>query len=253
MKNSIRTVEKILNRFRFTEPVNQDLQEHIRRAKSDQFAKILDSAGGGSLFFTPVYRFFFFMKSAGFSTTITKSAVILITAGVLFLSGISAGLYFTLRTDPVQKHSVLTKAEDKGISILQDKVSLEKTRESIHLKPAAGTIHGARLFSLTGNGVPEETCKAITDSIYTQLNSMGGERTVTMGGTGKTSPFIILGEVDTLDKSLTISLRLVEKKTGKIAAYGQEQADSKKDISAACQNLSKTIFKGIRKLREETR
>ncbi len=246
-------MEKILSRFRFTEPVDQAVQEHIRRTRSDQFGKILDSAGGGSFFFSPVYRFFFFMKSAGFSTTITKSAVILLAAGVLFVSGISAGLYFTLRTDPVQKHSVLIEGEDKGISIIQDNVSLKKSGENINIKPAAGTIHKARLFSLTGNGVPEETCKAITGSIYTLLNSMGGDGTVTIDKTSKTSPFIILGEVDTLEKSLTISLRLVERKTGKIAAYGRANAESEKDIPAACKKLSKTIFERLEKFREESR
>ncbi len=100
-------------------------------------------------------------------------------------------------------------------------------------------------------------CLMLASMIFLGTGCGGGpklsrvEGTVTMDGRSKTSPYIILGEVDTLERTITISLRLVEKQTGKIAAYGRKNVASEKDIPEACRHLSRTIFEGLKKIREK--
>ncbi|MCP4138394.1 MAG: hypothetical protein GY754_45955 [bacterium] len=111
---NIETMKKVLEKFRFSKPVPDELKKISWKDSRKKEIEILKEAGK----YRPVYGAFLFVfyltANFGFRLTVPQSAVVLVFTSVLALGSVSSGTYAVVqyfsKVDPVIEKPALEKA-----------------------------------------------------------------------------------------------------------------------------------------------
>lgn len=213
----------------------------------------MKSLGGGSLFFSASTSLYFVLKKLGIGLTIAKCAVILIVTGTLIAAGISAGMYTFIRasSEPDGRSIEAPDVKPAGNEMALPLPSVIESKKTNRKMPPLEGQKFAGLCSFTGVTVPGQVRDELTEGVYENFKLLGYNNLLGRHFHGRQQHrYLILGEIDKLNDRWTISMRIVEVSTGKIAAYVREQADIKSGFDKLSKRLSGKILKKLIFLKE---
>lgn len=257
MKESYEIVDSLLEKYRFTEPLPPEVQKGLRRIREREFNRVIRSAGGGSLFFSAAAYLHFTFKKVGVTLSLTKSAAILTLSGILAAGAVAAGLYGVIRT--------LT-AEEKQAPELPPRIESPEKKNNTgaagnNEKPLkkSAPVAVKRMFAgvgtITGSTVTAGERNSLTKMVYHHLKN--DQALIPMEWYRKKGNvkfrYLLLGEVDRVSGTVTLSLRIVDAETGRIAAYlkdeGEDIEELKRKLPVLAEAARKKFFSLYRKAR----
>jgi hypothetical protein len=245
-----RTIEqfnRVMEKYRFVEPLPADVQHHLRKSKRRQFNRTLKRTSGYSALFALISNLFFTLKKYGIAITITKSAILLGIAALLTAAAASTALYF-LVLQKVPDPDVITKARERVTGTLEQDSALKESTD-YPAEPAAVIEDRLGVQAFTGINLPDNRVAVVTDRMARSLAALrGGDRVVNLrlGRGGKKSGMMLLGSVESSDGSFSITARVVSVKDSRILFYDTETAGSEQDINGACSRLADKIYNTIK-------
>ena len=130
MNNSPGLFKKIVRKFKFEQPVPDDVRKHMHAMKKDILAGILKKAGNYSMYYGILLMIFFRAKKMGISISIAQCAVAFWTAIVIVAAGLSAGTY-AVAPDPTLRDASgpVNAAEDASDTMEKTKGTAEQGQE----------------------------------------------------------------------------------------------------------------------------
>jgi len=109
---TIEQFNRVMEKYRFTEPLPAEVQRHLRRNKRRQFNRTLKRTSGYSALFALISNLFFTLKKYGIAITIVKSAILIGIVALLTAGAVSTALYFLL-LQKVPDPEVIMKARER--------------------------------------------------------------------------------------------------------------------------------------------
>lgn len=245
MKDNAEIFSDIMTRFRFTEPVNPGIQEHIRRIKSSQFKKTLKRAGGYSFAFGLTAWLFFLLKKLGINVTIIKSAAILTLS--VSAAGISAGagVYQAVKyfVKPQEKAGQIEAPLRENIPAVTDAVK-ETAPESPDIPESLIIKSRIGIQMLSAENTEKRLAGRITNTLAAELSGLRGADYVANYAKQKEqrkSGMILKGSVEFLNGTYNINVKLVDVNTLKILFYTSEAFRAEDDVKDACRKIAERI------------
>lgn len=253
--SSDKTIEifnRVLEKYRLTEPTPVEVRRRAARAKSKQFSVILKRAGGYSIIFALVAKLFFALKRMGLAVTVVQSAVIITLLSVLSAGGLSTGAWLlfksrmTLETKPdalpAERREAATESALPGQSTPAD--------EETPAAEPADVIEdrlGVQPFVAVNSSGAEAGQAA--DAMASVLAGLRGANRVVNYRTGqkwKKSGLMLMGSLERAEAGYTLTARVVNVRDSRILFYDTEMATTAADIQGACERLAQRIYGKIR-------
>ncbi len=239
---------EVLERYGFAEPIPPEVQKHIRNIKSEQFIRTLRKAGKYSFIFGIVTSVFFAIKKMGVGTTIVKSALLVFASAVISLTILSSGIYLSFKFITAPEERIEEKREDvvqSGDGGIDKRIIHEKkARREI---PEGVMQLGVQPFVAVN--VKGRIALLAADTIAKKLVELSGSsRVINMrrGREGGRIGLMLLGSVEDLEGTYTITAKVVGVRDSKIVFYTSETVRSIDEIPAACTRIAERISKIIR-------
>jgi len=89
MKQEIQMLEQLLEKYRLTEPVPEEVRAYFLKRKKKFFVKVCKSLGIYNIFFGSVITVFFIMKKLGLAVTVIQSAIIVTMLTVISFASVT--------------------------------------------------------------------------------------------------------------------------------------------------------------------
>ncbi len=244
---TIEQFNRVMEKYRLTEPLPAEVQRHIRINKRRQFNRTLKRTSGYSALFALISNLFFTLKKYGIGITIVKSAIILGVIALLTAGTVTTALYFLVLQKVPDPQAVIKARERITGTTGQDPAVMGEDKNPPESAAVIEDRLGVQAFS--GVNLPVSRAAGISDRIASSLSALRGENRVVnirFGRGGKKSGMMLLGSVEAGDGSYSITARVVNVKDSRILFYDSERAGSEQDIDGACDRLAKRIFAAIK-------
>jgi len=236
---------RLMEKYRLTEPLPPHVRRHLRKSKRRQFIIILKRTSGYSALFVLISNVFFTLKKFGMAITIVKSAIIIVAAALLTAGAVTMAVYFLVLQN-VPDPEAVTGVRDSVIGTEDRDRALKDEPPAEPMSVIEDRI-GIQAFS--GVNLPVDRATGISDRIAGELSALLGESRVInlrVGRGEKRSGMILLGTVEESNGSFSIIARVVNVKDSVILFYDKETAASEGDIDGACGRLAKKIYSAIK-------
>lgn len=239
---------EVLKRYGFVEPILPEVQMYIRDIKREQFIRTLKKAGGYSFIFGIITSVFFAIKKMGVGTTIVKSALLVFASAVISLTILSSGIYLSFKYITAFEEKKEEKREDavqSGDAGIDKRIIREKkTRREI---PEGVMLLGVQPFVAVN--VEGRIALLAADTIAEKLVELrGSSRVINMRRRreGRKIGLMLLGSVEDLEGTYTVTAKVVSVSDSKIVFYTSEIVHSIDEIPAACTKIAGRISGIIR-------
>jgi len=240
---------EVLKRYGFVEPILPEVQMHIRDIKREQFVQTLKKAGGYSFIFGIITSVFFAIKKMGVGTTIVKSALLVFASAVISLTILSSGIYLSYKYITAPEEKTEEKREDvvqSGDAGIDKRIIREKkTRREI---PEGVMLLGVQPFVAVN--VEGRIALLAADTITEKLVELrGSSRVINMRRRrreGRKIGLMLLGSVEDLEGTYTVTAKVVSVSDSKIVFYTSEVVHSIDEIPEACTKIAGRISGIIR-------
>jgi len=250
MNGSIRSFERILERFRFREPVPQSVQEHVLISKRKALIGVLKTVNDYSLVYGAVLVVYFASRRIGLRLSVAQSklaiaaAVIVVTAAVLLASWLFATRSLPRDTSGVDRPS----ASAVGIAIVgEERKKVLSDEKIIDEKTAPIVKYRVGVETFTSEIVDRAKRDRIADSITNSLARLAGaEKVVRLGRAGrKNVNRVLLGSVEKLGDTYIITARIVDVEKSRVLFSASENVDSSAGIDDACALIARKAVRYV--------
>ncbi|HNR90249.1 MAG TPA: hypothetical protein PKM65_18070 [Spirochaetota bacterium] len=241
MNGSIRSFERILERFRFREPVPDSVQAHILTTKRRSLIGILKSVDDYSITYGLVLAVYFTTRRMRIRPTVAQSKIILAALALTVLLVITFTIWLVTpqpapRPDTLPQAAVsVTATATATIQQVQadEKMLDEKTAPSVRYRL------GVETFTSDFVGVNER--KRIADAITNELLRLAGpDRVVRIGVVGrKNVNRVLLGAVERLGDTYIITAKIVDVEKSRVLFSTSESAGTEQEIDTACERIAR--------------
>ena len=92
MSEQINIFQRVLERYKFQEPMSADMQKYMLTSKRDMLLQTLKSVGEYGFFYGLVLRVFFGAKRIGISLSVVQSAIVTGIISMIIILSIAAGV-----------------------------------------------------------------------------------------------------------------------------------------------------------------
>jgi len=240
-------LRQVLEKFRLTRPVPAELRARILATKGPRFREALRRTGDYTPLFGAAAWLFFLLRRFGIGVSVAGSAVILAVTAVTLATAVSAGAYFAaVRTAPPLPGSV-EKSEGAMIPV---PATVHPAAKDAAPDPApedpdvVRNRSGVALF--TAAGAERETVLKVTDTVARELAQlMGNEKIVSLRLGRRKVGRMILGSVEKLEGTYTITARVVGVADSKIISFVTESAATKDELEEACRKIAHELARHI--------
>ncbi len=240
MSERINIFQRILERYKFQEPVSVDLQNYILASKNRVLTGALKSVGEYSFFYGVTLKVFFAAKRLGTSISVTQSAIISGIISIIITVSIIAGIALLI-TDNYREQIIIPQ---KNEIIKKESIDNRKNvwKEDKGKKPLMKDRLGIQPFA--NENVDSRTAGMVTDRIMSRLVSLKGERSVTgLAGNARSRAvnLVLTGSVGKLGSLYMISAKVINVENGRAIFVTTENVDSRDKIDDACVRIADQI------------
>jgi len=252
MNGIVRKFHALLERYRFREPVPENVQDYILRYKREAAVNTLKHFGDYGIVYGLVMRVFFGVRRVGIRLSIVQSkiAVFLIAVFILFLLGLVAVLYLDSAVDivPHQKTDVVPESlPDNAVLPPDFRNNVIRKKEDGNVPENKNMIKGPEVrFRLgvetfTSEALDRNETGRISNVITNELVRLKGKGSaVRLGGKyhRRNANRVLLGGVEKLGDTYVITAKIVDVERGSVIASFDDSADSYEGINAACARIA---------------
>jgi hypothetical protein len=237
---------QVMLKYRFTEPLPEDVRRHLRTSKRRQFNLTMKRIGGYSTLFALVANLFFVLKRFGLGVTIVKSAILLGIA-VMTTAGFFALTVYWVAFRGAPDPAALNGARERAVGIVSER-AVPQVEEAAQ-EPAAVIEDRIGVQAFSATNLPYSRAAGVSDRLVRGLAGLrGGDRVVNLrfGRGGKKSGMMLLGSVEDAGGVYVITARVVSVKDSRILFYDSETVRSEDLLEGACDRLANKIYSAIK-------
>lgn len=242
MTENINKLEKILERFKFKQPVPQDIQRQILSFKKETTVSVLKNFGEYNIFYGMVLRFYFLTKRTGINLTARQSGIFISTAAaVLALAGaliIAGFITYRANSATVNEH-ILFREIERSVERPVEKALKEEIKTGIAIRVRLG------ITQILSDRENEEFASVITNRLYNRLKDEKSEDTVVfrkINGIDRSFNRLLTGRLNRIGSTYLLSISIANIETGKLLydkKYSfKEAGEADKIIRMAVENIS---------------
>ncbi len=271
MNGMVQNFEKLLDKFRFREPIPPDVSRYILDYKMKSLINTLKAVNEYGIIYGFVLKVYYSAKKIGVRLSVAQSKVVAFTVFLIISASVSLVIYsIFLKTgmkdlpgtggyESKQDNQVNGK-DEPGKSInnkentIDDKTG-EKTNNIEENKDKMLSIKDSEppvkyrigVETFTSSAVKTEEAIKISDLLTEELIKIKGNNKVKRlySDIRKNSNFVLLGSVEMLGKSYIISAKIVNVENSKVTYSVSDNAETKDEINTACLRIAKKIALSI--------
>ncbi len=230
MMNEQLTVEKLIEKFRFDEPVQRDTRDYIALSKRRNLVNILKKEKRYSIFTGLALFVYLVSRKLGLALSFLQSAAVTAAVTVVTVTAVVSGGIGGI-------HYITGKSSsEKSIPV---DTSVIKPEEQVrqHITPVS-------LFNFSGTGDSIPAAKRATSVFYETLKAERGDGNVailTRGGRGVS----ITGFLEKNENGYMLTVKAVDQK-GIIINIETAEVASEDELNSACSKIARTISKSLK-------
>lgn len=253
MKDSTATIESILERFRFREPVPSETRKLAISNRSRALVLALIAVGEYGFFYSMAVKVFFMSRRIGVRLSIAQSKILLAGALALTVFSSTAGAYFAYSMMSTRNGAaVLIRFQPDAPCVLtipnifsafsssaQSGVHTSPSSKSPELAPPEAINYRLGIADFTSDTVEASVIRRIADCLHRSLvRQKGEERIIKLNcARGKVANHVLLGSVEHLGETYILSCRIVSVEKGIVVYATSEEANGIAGIEDACDAL----------------
>lgn len=232
MMNEQIIVEKLIEKFRFQEPVSPDVKIYISVSKQNNLKNILKNEKKFGLITGAALFVYFLARKAGFTLSFFQAAVIsgavtMITTVTIIAGGVSGVKYV------IEKNNVIEVVPPPAIEVPDEKAAI----------PAVKSVS---IYTFSGTHDSSKIAERATGIIYKKLLAERGEGNVMLSSFSAKSGYLVTGSVEKLQTGYLMTVKVVDPSRGVILNMETIEIDSEEDLHTACSSIAKKISKTTR-------
>jgi len=232
MMNEQIIVEKLIDKFKFDEPVDSSVKKYIHESKKRNLKHILKSERKYGFFTAAAVFVFFLAKKAGltlsyFNAVVITGAVAAVSTAAVIAGSVSGVNYI------IEKNRVLEEIPAPVI-------------ETPEVKPSLKNIKPVSIYRFSGTTDSSIIAEQVTGTIYKKLLAEHGEDNVFLSSFSKNSGYLVTGSVEKLNNRYLITMKIVDPARGIIINMDTNEIDSVDELPSVCRRLVKIINRSTR-------
>jgi hypothetical protein len=238
-------LQKLFEKYRFTEPIPGEVQKRALDSIKKNITTILRESGDYSFIFGGVLSIYLKGKRLGVTLSFLQSKIILAMTALITVSIISAAAFVLVKQVSTGKTEQLQFRERQIEEKAEMKDNTEKRNIDERKSIFSDTIQsirepevGINLFSGADRGLTEKATNSILDILKSHIGP--GKVTLLEGKTRPGVKRIVSGSIRKLGNRYYFTSKVIHVKTGKIEYALSENIDGPEEIDLV---LSKTAEK----------
>jgi len=225
-------VEKLLLKFRFTEPVQVQYRDYIASSKRKNLSRILKENKNYGVAIWGILIIYMLLRKLGITVSFLQAAVI---------SGVTAAaIAVTASAGTVKLVSMATEKYSRTEEIL---VVEEKPAEVL---PGLTFGKSAAVIKFTGTGDTGNMSSTATSVFLNTLKKEIGEANISYGNTAADKKYIITGSVEKLPDGFMLTSRIIEKSSRVIIHMDIKEISSEEQLYEESQKMAGKIAEKIK-------
>ncbi|HOO73018.1 MAG TPA: hypothetical protein PK926_14770 [Spirochaetota bacterium] len=242
--DDIESFTRILNKYRFVEPIPLDVQVHIRKIKGREYRRILKKTGVYSTLTLVSLIILYLIKKIIVLMGYHVKALVLIGA----LATAAGGAAIIIKCHSFQN---INRIHDRGrssIGLSSSVTSVNKNMPVSSMKSGivAGPVFSVQLFTSekSSSDIADMAVKDISDSLR-EAGASIREDGLQKGRHRPATQILVLGSVELLDGRYVIHVRAVRVKSSEIIFYTAASIRSKNDVPGMCRKISRELLESL--------
>ncbi len=239
MISDIKNFEMLVEKYRLTEPVPEEIQNYGLKSRDENLLIILKKTGEYTLIFAVLLKFYYLMKNSGLKITFIQARIILLSAAL------TIGLAASIATYKVIAYKTSTvvidhSADHAEVSEINDTIhetgSLPvKNRDQI----SSGKNYAVGVAGFTG----DTGSLRITNTIYKMMKDKKSSPGIIMLTETKRNRVdkILSGSVRNIGAVKYITAKLINVKDSKVIFLINIEVESEDQIEGACKKIASAI------------
>lgn len=240
MKNDIKILKALLDKYRVSRPLPDEVQNHSLKNKRKNLIAILKKLKIYSPVFSLILSVFFFFKQFGITLSLLQSYVVLFIISVTATVTLAAGGYATakiLMINETKSHHMDSSVGDVKKSSEDKKINLSDAKKS------SITVKGNIVYfqPLINNGADKGIVDNITNNIKSEIIKLKGKDKVSFHSSPGISKILLTGSVEKLDNFYMITLRVTNRMNRRIIFASSWEIKSENEMLPVCKKIARDI------------
>lgn len=228
--NEQQTVEKLIEKFRFDEPVQRDTRDYIALSKRRNLVRILKKEKSYGIFTGLAVIVYLVSKKLGMALSFLQSAAVTAAVTVITVTAVVSGGIGAI-------HYITGKNSSESIVPVETAVIKPEEKIQHNITPVS-------LFNFSGTGDALPAAKRATTVFYETLKAERGDGNVailTRGGKG----ISITGSLEKKQNGFILTVKAVDQQ-GIIINIETAEIDSEDELNSACSKIARKISKSLK-------
>ncbi len=224
MINEELLVEKLLIKYRFTEPVPAEYRQHIAASKKSNLIQLLKKNRNYSFALWGAIIVYMFLRKLGIAVSFFQAAVI---------SGVTAAAVAVS----------VTAGSVKAVKVVKEKIDAETKKivyvdDSVRELNAQSASKSAALIKFTGTRDAGYLSDRVTLIFAETLRKELGENNLSFGKTDTDKKYIITGSVEKLPDGYLLTARVIEKSTSVVVHMDMKEISGEDQLNKESRRMA---------------
>jgi hypothetical protein len=244
MRKEIKLMQRLFEKYRLTNPLPDDVQEHSYRMKRKTLVVMLKRLGIYSPVYGAILIIYLALKDIGIGLGVAQSAAVLFVASAITAAGIAAGGYAAVKkvapTAPprAEQQAPVREAAPADGSAARPEVTAGADR-AVHK-------YIIQFYGLDNNGADEAMVRRVAGALAGEILRLKGRETTAMVSAPSESGWFLTGSVEKLDRSYLLTVRLTDRRTRRIIFAASEESADEEGLVRAGARFARSISEEIR-------
>ncbi|MBN2080420.1 MAG: hypothetical protein JW838_15725 [Spirochaetes bacterium] len=244
MRYEIELMQRLFLKYRLTNPLPADVQEHAYREKRKTLISILKKLGLFSPLYGVIVVVYLALRKLGFGIGVAQSAVVFFVASAITTAGVAVGGYTAVK---ILSAGTPPPAEQEEMDMTTTPVMHDVARQqhSAHTDVSAYDLI-IQFYGLENNGADEAMVQRVSGALTDEILRLKGNNRAIFVSAPSETVWLLSGSVEKLDTSFLLTVRLTNRRTRKIIFAVSEEATSEEDLIQAGFRFARPITEAIR-------
>lgn len=244
MRNEIKLMQRLFEKYRMANPLPDDIQKHAYRMKRKTLVSILKKLGLYSPVYGAILIVYLALKEIGIGLSVVQSAAALFVASAITAAGITAGGYLTMKKIATE---ALPRAElEAPVREAAPSAGGATRREGTTSADKAVYKYIIQFYGLDNNGADEAMVRRVADALTGEILRLKGKDTTALVSAPSKSDWFLTGSVEKLDRSYLLTVRLTDRRTRRIIFAASKESVDEDGLIRAGSGFARSISEVIR-------
>jgi hypothetical protein len=243
MRNEIKLMQRLFEKYRLTNPLPDDVQEHAYRMKRKTLVSMLKNLGLYSPVYGAILIVYLALKEIGIGLGVAQSAAVLFVASAITALGIAAGGYVAVKkvapTAPprAEQEAPVKEAAPAVGGAARPEVTAGADRASYR--------YVIQFYGLDNNGADEAMVRRVAGALTGEILRLKGKDTTALVSAPSESGWFLTGSVEKLDRSYLLTVRLTDRRTRRIIFAASKESADEEGLVRAGSGFARSISEEI--------